>query len=96
MVHLMVEAVGQVGNLSKLTLFLLEIHGSMAVQLRGVIELMARANEGLQRLNGDSETVTDIATLWRESHRISKEIRKESEDGEQSRSSIHAFPRGLQ
>ena len=74
----------------------LKIRHSMAVQLRGVIELMARANEGLQRLNADSETVTDIATLWRESHRISKEIRNESEASEQSRSSIHAFPRGLQ
>ena len=66
----------------------------MTVQLRGVIERMARANESLQRLNADSETVTDIATLWRETYKISKEIRKES-DADQDRSSIHAFPRGL-
>jgi len=69
----------------------------MATQLQGVIERMARANEGVQRLAGDSESVSDIATLWRESYQISKEIRKDTDDGQQQeqRSSLYAFPRGL-
>ena len=66
-----------------LFLVLLRFHRtdiSMATQLQGVIERMARANEGVQRLADDSESVSDIATLWRESYQISKEIRKETDD----------------
>jgi len=67
----------------------------MTTQLQGVLERMARANDGgIPRLATDSETVSDVGALWRESHRISKEIRKEN-GSEQNKSSIHAFPRGI-
>lgn len=66
----------------------------MTTQLHGVIQKMARANEGIQTLETDGETANDVASLWRESHKISKEIRKDDGSG-RDKSSIHAFPRGI-
>lgn len=71
---------------------------SMVVQLQGVIERMARANRGLERMTSKAECVKDVATLWRESYGISQEIREQVGDStkdDHNRTSLHAFPRGL-
>lgn len=70
----------------------------MAAQLQGVIQRMAKVNENLENMSGDSEAVSDVAKLWRESYQISKEIsnKEDAQDtSEQQPSSLLVFSRGL-
>jgi hypothetical protein len=71
----------------------------MATQLQGVIQRMAKVNENLEGMGADSETVSEVAKLWRESYQISKEIQNKDDDTEgkmeQQQSSLLVFTRGL-
>jgi hypothetical protein len=75
----------------------------MATQLKGVIQRMAKVNENLEGLAADSDTVSDVGKLWRESFQIAKEVHAQkemdkddsAEQPQQRHSSLHVFTRGL-
>lgn len=70
----------------------------MATQLHDVIQRMAKVNENLELVLGDSETVSEIAKVWRQSYQISREISKKDntdQETEQHQSSLLVFSRGL-
>lgn len=52
----------------------------MAAQLKEVIQRMSKANANLEKIAVDTDSVSDMATLWRESYQT-RDDEKQEKDG---------------
>lgn len=73
---------------------------SMATQLQDVIQKMARVNKNLQNITDDSDAVSQVAKLWRESYQIANEIGRKADDkseqqSQQPQSSLLIYDRSV-
>jgi hypothetical protein len=64
----------------------------MASKLGNVIQRMSEVNKNLNKLSDNSESVSDLSKLWRQSYLISKDIDNKEENNQNgSESSLLIF-----